>query len=588
MLTTSKLQDESNESKPYIPIPARVKGHDMDIVQVTHLASFLDFRDKEVSILGRELSDGAQGLSNYGRQLRRFKLLTLVASLILFGSFFIFAFGFGLSVLAALIGAGLALLVELLGGMRLFMTYRCLRKDMILTPAPGSQRITPELVVANEGEFSPEELEYLFAKYGGMELFRLKKELRHQRVEELANKVKDLLATARELESEELYSEVILTLDRAVSCAISGALLTIGAETRGRKTEEWIPTLRKIFPSMNLEDTKNLRELRERVNRGHDASKEEAKIASDRVSPLLHDSFSYLKSFLKKNDSQLNPTSSAFVSQGMRTSTEVNRLLKKTNEPELGKSNGALNPSQSIEFLLNVTADEELRDLGLVGTHLIEAKKALGIASQTGETVKTNHDNLPKVGEELDNLARELNFPSGGSEVTYSIEKDPPRLNSDENDPPSRVLAFEDVNDFRRVISHGQRPLVASFVDDDEPSREVENLMRKLVMKYHSRAAFISVSSSSEDIARECKIKSYPSILVFSDGRMVNELRSTNVYQLEQELLKVIDSAAPPVGEESLGAKIRSPVPNRDDSFETNQTDDAGDSPRGYGVTDST
>jgi hypothetical protein len=144
--------------------------------------------------------------------------------------------------------------------------------------------------------------------------------------------------------------------------------------------------------------------------------------------------------------------------------------------------------------------------------------------------------------EELDNLMRSLTQSRPRSGAVYVGKRNPSGSSSDKVVAPDKILPFENLPDFRKVLVRCQLPIVASFLSDDEPSDEVKNAIESLVAKHRAEAAFIVISSKSEEIARECRIKSYPTILVFNDGKTIGELKLTTAEQLEKDMLKMIES----------------------------------------------
>jgi len=556
LLTSSHLENESGESKSWVPVPTRLRGLDFDVVGITHLASYLDLREKEVKILGRQVLKGKRGLGDFPRQLRIFRLLTSSAALILIVTFLILASNLVAGFPAAQSGLGLAMMIEAFGGWRLFRSYRRLQRNNNTRIHSGSQLVTAEHVVMNEGAFARDEIPYLHAKYGGAELSKLRKGLRTQRISELVRKAEDLLNKAGELENENLYSEAILSAERATRSALNAALLSMGIEGQARDTDQWVPSLKNILQKEKLEDLRCIMDLRDKINGGYDASHREVEKIKEKAKPIIGSVVDYLRNSFKGGDPQIKlsvvepPLSDLRVDSQTKKNLYSGRSRNRHGPQEIEESepripNEVLNTTQSLKFLLNVADDKELLNLGSAGDYLVKAKK----------TLETNTDNqskpteLPrtdsaKISEELDSLAKSLTSPLVESKMARGGNQDSSDAHSDEVAAPDRILPFEHLADFRKVITQCQLPLVASFLSDDEISKEVENVMKSLVAKYHARAAFITVHSESEDIARECKIKSYPTILVFHAGKVLGELKLANVEQLEKDLLKVVEPAA--------------------------------------------
>jgi hypothetical protein len=234
-------------------------------------------------------------------------------------------------------------------------------------------------------------------------------------------------------------------------------------------------------------------------------------------------------------------------------------------EPKMPKE--ILNPASTFKFLLGMTDDKELLDIGPGGAHLVEAKKELknakvsesgdvlgrkkGRASHTESDNNTSETNRAasalvgasaKFSDELDSITGSIDDASRQTDIGGECETDPRQLTSDLNLPLAKVSPFERLGDFKNVVAHCPFPIVASYLSDDEPSKEVENAMNYLAKKYHSKAAFISIDSKFQDIARESKIKSYPTVLVFHDGKKISELKSLGLDQLERDLSSLLGS----------------------------------------------
>jgi len=569
LLTACKLENESGESKPWIPIPARLGGLDVDVVGITNLASYLDLREKEVRVLGREALKGERGLADFPRQFKTFRILTLGAALTLIAAFLVLASNTATGFPTAQSGLGLALMIEAYGGWRLVKSYQHVQRNNNTKVCLGSQKIAPEQVVMYEGEFAPDELQFLYSKYGGAELSRLRKELRTQRIDGLVRKAEDLLNKAEKLESEKLYSEAILCIERATRSTLNATLLSVGVEAQARDVDQWIPSLKNILQKEKLEDLRYLKELRDKVNSGYDASHHEVEMVKERAKPIIESAVDHLRKSFKGGYSQDKLSTVELLLNELRrgSQTKTNHYRERSRdhhkaqqseETELRVSNEFLDTTQSSKFLLNIADDKELLNLRAAGGYLVKAKKTL--ESDTGDHSKRTElldTDSAKISEELDDLTQSLTSQSVGSRVVPGDRSDSSDSFSDEVAAPRKVLPFEHLADFRKVITRCQLPVVASFLSDDKPSKEVETAMESLVAKHRTRAAFIAVGSKSEDIARECKIKSYPTILVFHDGKSLGELKLTNVEQLEKDLLKVVGSATSGDREEAHYHKIQ-------------------------------
>jgi hypothetical protein len=156
--------------------------------------------------------------------------------------------------------------------------------------------------------------------------------------------------------------------------------------------------------------------------------------------------------------------------------------------------------------------------------------------------------------------------------ITDSLDQPQERIEQDErkgsgtdqgaldtNLPINKVMPFGSLGDFRKAVSRSSLPIVASYLSDDEVSREVENMMNQLVKKYYTRAFFISVDSEYRDIAIESKIKSYPAILVFREGKIVAELKSIELDQLDRDLSEILEPTTLAGGREDDQGDLRSP-----------------------------
>lgn len=296
-LTSFPLENELGEEKAWIPALGNSKENDLDAVHVGNLASYLDFRDKELRSLAKDSLDAKEEPASFPRALRVFRALTSAVSLMLLLSFFTFALGLESATFVTVFMSLPAAMVELVGGWRLLKSYRELDGDATLRSS-ASMRITPEQVVAHETDFTPDELSYMYTRYGGKELSKFKKELNNKRIVELTKRAKELLGKITKLESEGFYSEVVLSIDKAIRSLMIATLLSVGVETQGRQTTEWVPLLRRTIPSMKLEDIRSLSMLKDRINKGHDASKDETRIARQTVEPIIDETLDYLNHFL--------------------------------------------------------------------------------------------------------------------------------------------------------------------------------------------------------------------------------------------------------------------------------------------------
>jgi hypothetical protein len=750
-LTSSRLEDQGENSTPWIPFPARSGKQKIDVVSATNLASYLDFREREVRILGRELLPNEEGLESFPSALRLFRTLTSCAAMLLLGGFFVFALNMTSGSYVASIALGLAALIEVLGGWKLFKGYRRLQKNNAIMQV-GSPRITPGQVIKNEEEFLPDERAFLYWKYGGADLSKLRKEASQQRIEDLVNKSKEILSRTGKLENDELHSETVLSYDRATRRAMFAVVLSMGLETQSRELEEWFPHLRRVLENIKLEDIRYLKNLRDRVNRGYDASKDEAERAKEIATPLIADALQYLKNYPTKGDPQhhfpiptttkgtftdpstqqtqyyerlKNSVSTAYSAKDksetgiflhnleksvaaaacikilqltgepptaltspdlldqlkksrakpdqQQEAEEAQKWIKKLRDGEIQTDNDVkefenhcisflesmniasrskdaapltmnsnttqlkpiavslsreppensapssggggernqeleiaepkmpkeiLNPASTFKFLLGMTDDRELLDIGPGGAHLLEAKKELknakmsesgvvperrkGRASHiesdntTSETTKTASAAVTasaKFSDELDSITGSIDDASTRTDIGGDGETDSRQVISDLNSPMAKVSPFESLVDFKKVVAHCPFPVVASYLSDDEPSKEVENAMNHLAKKYHKRAAFISIDSKFRDIARESKIKSYPTVLVFHDGKMISELKSVDLDQLERDLSRLLESNSQISDEEDREKRLTEP---KNDSLGRTETEQDG------------
>jgi hypothetical protein len=258
---------------------------------------------------------------------------------------------------------------------------------------------------------------------------------------------------------------------------------------------------------------------------------------------------------------------------------DIEKASQQPQEPEIPgeeMSKGILDPASTLRFLLGATEDEELLEVGPSGALLVEAKKelqrnarrrrpkqAIGLRNEHASTgapyckdpetpnkTPATMITSSKLCDELDNITQSLNQPQTRTEQTESGEEDSGRPLLDINSPMNKIMPVENLSDFKKIISQRELPTVASYLSDDEPSRAVDDAMKQLVKKYHEKAAFISVDSKFRDIAIGSKIKSYPSILIFRNGKMITEMKSFEFGQLDRELSAILEPASVATGEE--------------------------------------
>jgi hypothetical protein len=556
LLTASQLENESGESKPWAPIPAKLRGLDFDVVGTTHLASYLDLREKEVKFLGRQVLKGEKEFGDIPETFRFFRLLTLGAALTLIGTLLVLTSNIAAGFPTALFGISLAATIEALGGWRVFRSYRRLQRDRKARIHTGSRMVTPEQVVMNEVQFTTEELPYLHSKYGGEELSKLKKEVRSQRIDELVRKAEDLLKKAEELENEELHSEAILSIESAIRPALNATLLSMGVEAQAREFDQWIASLRNILEEEDVVNLRYLRELRDKVSRGYDASHREVEAIMEKAKPIIENAVDRVKNSFKGSHSRSvlptieAPNNDLHTDFRKKTNRSRERLgdIKKAQEIDESEpriSSEILNTTQSLKFLLNVADDNELLNLGSAGDYLVKAKKTLETnATDQGERTEFPDTDSVRVSEELDGLVKSLAPQQARRKMVQAGKRGSPDSISDGVAAPRTILPFDNLADFRKAMTRCQLPLVVSFLSEDEPSKEVKTALESLVAKHHTRAAFIAVHSKSEDIARECKIKSYPTMLFFNGGKMLGELKLVSVEQLEKDLLELVESSS--------------------------------------------
>jgi hypothetical protein len=566
IFTTCQLQNEVGESRPWIP--AKLGDPKVDIVSITNLASYLDLREKELRILGRETLEDERGLGDFPRRLKVFRVLTLSAALALLVAFLVLALNTTTWFPTALSGLVIASAVEAYGGLQLLRSYRRLRRDNNKGICLDSKEIGPEQLVANENQFDPDEQLFLYTKYGGAELSRLKKELKTQRIKELVKKSEDFISKGERLESEKLYSDAILSTEKAARSSLSAILLSMGKQVQARDIDQWIPSLKSVLKKEESEALRNLMEMGDKINKGYDPSHQEVEKARETAGQILESAIDYLtnsneENLQRKSSTYESPLNDLRITSQTITDCSRKRLrepdeVQENEKSEREISKEVLNPTQSLKFLLNVADDGELLTLGSAGDYLLKAKKTLN-TDRSHQNIRTEFSSKesPTILEELGNLTRSLTPARPGFRGVDSRKRNVSSSFSDKVVAPDRLLPFEDLLDFRGVLARCQLPIVASFLSDDEPSDEVKKTMKGLVSKYRDRAAFIAINSRSEEIARECKIKSYPTILVFNDGKLLGELKLTTAEQLEKDMLKAIGSTTSSDREKACGNEVQ-------------------------------
>jgi thiol-disulfide isomerase/thioredoxin len=302
-LTSLRPEDQMGNSVPWIPIQHGLsKGH-TDVVSVSSFASYLDFRDREVRILGRELLSNGDNDRRFPDALRLFRILSACISIMLIAAFFVFGLNGAGNFLAVLLALGLAAFVEVLGGLRLIKSYHSLQRNNLLMQE-GSPSISAEQIVKAEKEFLPDERPLLYWKYCGTDLSKLTKETNLQKIDELESKSKEILSRTTKLENDELYSEAILSYDRALRAAITAVFITMGIDTQGSEIEESFPILKRLFEGIKLEEIKFVKALRDRVNGGYDATRTEEERVREVAAPLIDQSLDLLRSYKTKGSSQ--------------------------------------------------------------------------------------------------------------------------------------------------------------------------------------------------------------------------------------------------------------------------------------------
>jgi hypothetical protein len=535
LLVSSRLEDQTGESTSWIPIPAKPAKCGIDVINTANLASYLDFREREVKNIGGQLATSQEDLGIFPKALRLFRILTVCAAMTLLGGFFILALGKSNNSLTPVFALGLATLIEALGGQRLLKGYHSIHKYNTIIQA-RSPMITPEQLAKIEEEFLPDERMFLYWKYGGTDQLNLRNEARCQRIEDLVSKSREILSRTGKLENDGLFSEAVLSCDRAIRTALSAILLSIGVEPQGNDIETWFPHLRRTLQNMKLEDIRCLRQLRDRINRGYDASREEAQRAKQISMPVVGDALHYLTAHRRDGNAH--------------SPTVVDDHLTETVED--------LEPRIHDQMLTSKTRARKrgVKPIGVLETTRVMSATAVPSA---------------KFSDELDKITKSLTETWTDTEESKDKDSDMLKWAPDENSPIPQVLLFESLGDFRRITSRRKSPIVASFLSDDNPSKEVKSAMDGLVTKYHKKAAFIYVTSKSQDIARECKIKSYPTVLVLHKGRVATELKSLSLEQLDLDLEKMLGASAPANNGEDREKKPLLPNNEEDNSAETDR-----------------
>jgi HEPN domain-containing protein len=755
-LTSSRLEDRAGNTVPWIPFPTEAEKRGVDVVDATTVASYLDFRDREVRILGRELLSKEGCRESFPEALRLFRAVTICASIVLIGAFIILALNGASISLAALLALGLGASIEALGARRLIKGYRSLQRTSALILG-GSPNITPEQILRNENEFPPDERAFLYWKYGGADLSKLRKETNQQRISDLMSKSEVILNRTQKLEDEELYSEVVLSYDRATRTAITALLLSMGMEAQVKEVEKWFPHLRGVFQDTKVEDMRYLTALRDRINKGYDASKAEAERAREIAGPLIDETLLHLRNYRMSGGSQgiplshmplssttytdpptqmdryntrlKNSISAAYSAkdngetktslnkleqavivairmkilqltgksptalsltellrqlaeagadarqqrQGEEAEEWISRLKEGTiqtdddaieyerrclgfieslnvirgsktvghpqialntikpkpasnsqenkpptiEEPDIEKgtpqsqevetsfseiSKEILDPASTFKFLLGATEDRELLDIGPCGAHLLEAKKELQRSSKTRRSKQvidlkdkhtfseSSHDDdlettrrtparieaSSRFSDELDSITGSFDQVDSRTENAESCVDDSDRLALDVNSAVAKVMPVENLGDFKKIVSNSGLPVVASYLSDDEPSRVIDNALRQLVRKYHGKAAFYSVDFKFRDIAIESRIKSYPTVLVFNNGKLMTEVKSVELKQLDRELSAILEPSSSVNRKEDNQRSPLSSKDNYEDEEETKRDSEIG------------
>jgi hypothetical protein len=301
LLNFPRQENEADKDKLWVPAQAVSRESNVDIVNLNDFASYLDFRDKEVKTIGAEELDIEAKRGCFPSVLRQFRLITAFSALMMLASLLTYAIGIGTSQSVPYFIALLGVAAESLGGWRLISSCRDLRRKN-KTAYLASPAIASENIVDYEAESSPAKITSLHSKRVGSELPGLKNESQRQRIIELTMKAKEILGKIEKLENREFYSEVVLSIDRSTRYLMMATLNSIGVETQGRDIMEWIPQLRKTIPSIQLEGLKSLWMLSDRINKGHDATTNEAREAKRIAWPVITDALEYLSRFLGSQD----------------------------------------------------------------------------------------------------------------------------------------------------------------------------------------------------------------------------------------------------------------------------------------------
>jgi thiol-disulfide isomerase/thioredoxin len=177
----------------------------------------------------------------------------------------------------------------------------------------------------------------------------------------------------------------------------------------------------------------------------------------------------------------------------------------------------------------------------------------------------------PRLCDELDGITESLDLPQIRKEQLGKTAGDSDRRSPDISSPMDRVIPFENLADFKEMISQCEVPVVAAYISDDDASRAVDSAMKQLVGKYHNKAAFISVDSKFRDIAIESKIKSYPAILVFNNGKVIADMKSVEMEQLDRELSTLLEQASATCGVQDQQRQFAAQSNNCDSGTEMKQ-----------------
>jgi hypothetical protein len=294
--------------------------------------------------------------------------------------------------------------------------------------------------------------------------------------------------------------------------------------------------------NMRLEDIAYLRLLRDRANRGYDATKAEAQRAKEIAEPLIDEALKHLSTYLPLDDPQQNPHPQTLTTYRRRPGSSTSIRQDQTDAsaetyPANAKEDLGANPKP---FGSNVGAD------------LISPSKSREPLQATGS--------IPRISDELDRIIQSITNSQTDTEESEKSNTNSQESASDANKPIDKVLLFERLGDFKVVTTRSDVPIVATFLTDDDPSREVKGAMDSYAKRYNTKASFIYVTSKSQDIVRECKIKSYPTVLLFHKGKDTVELKSNSPEELNRDLTRTlgIETLA-----ESEGMNDKNTLPKR-------------------------